>query len=60
MSTLDVPTVSPVRSYRSTRVPMLVKCVEGTNVDGNMVLNDYVFKHQLGKGSYGDVFIIEK
>ena len=39
---------------------MLVKCVEGKDVEGNMILNDYIFRHQLGEGSYGDVFVIEK
>lgn len=54
------PAELPARSYKSTRVPMLVKCVEGKDMEGNMLLNDYVFRHQLGEGSYGDVFVIEK
>ena len=58
MTTLEVPTLTHVRSYRSTKVPMLVKCVEGKDVEGNILLNDYIFRHQLGEGSYGDVFVI--
>lgn len=52
---------------RTKKVRMVVKYVEGEDKEvpigetqGNLTINNYIFKKKLGAGSYGDVFLVEK
>ena len=63
----DLQSEELLSSIRSRKVRMVVKYVEGEDdevfqreTQGNLTVNDYVFKKKIGSGSYGEVFLAEK